>query len=128
MIDALVTGKLFSEPQRMTSRNGNTFTKVTLTVATGEGVNMFANLVCFDDQAQLELLALDKGDSVAVAATLTPKAYTDRNGGPAVSIDGVIHHLTTAYHITRKRKATHKPEDKTTAHSGGVMDLEDGPV
>lgn len=127
MIDAIVTGKLFAAPASLTSKAGNPFAKVRLLVGTSDGGSLFVSLVCFDEKLIGQLLALDRGDSLAVAATLTPKAYLDRNNEPAASLDGVIHHITTPYHISRKRQLI-KPKQAAANKGGGVLDIEDDPL
>lgn len=62
-------------------------------------------MVAFNQDAAAALLALDDGDAVALAGTLTPKAWIDREGNPRSSADLVAHALLTPYHVTRKRKA-----------------------
>jgi single-stranded DNA-binding protein len=56
------------------------------------------------------LLALGDGDSVALAGSLTPKVWTDREGNSRPALDLVAHQVLTAYHVTRKRKAVRPPE------------------
>jgi len=51
------------------------------------------------------LLALDDGDSISLAGTLTPKVWEDKNGATRPALDMVAHAVLTAYHVTRKRKA-----------------------
>lgn len=44
-------------------------------------------------------------DPVALAGTLTPKAWTDKDGNARPALDLVAHGLVTPYHVTRKRRA-----------------------
>jgi single-stranded DNA-binding protein len=55
------------------------------------------------------MLALGDGDSVALAGSLTPKVWTDKEGNHRPAVDLVAHKLLTAYHVTRKRNAVQKP-------------------
>ena len=55
------------------------------------------------------MLALGDGDSVALAGSLTPKVWTDKEGNSRPAVDLVAHKLLTAYHVTRKRNAVQKP-------------------
>ncbi|MGB6488764.1 MAG: hypothetical protein WBE91_17930, partial [Steroidobacteraceae bacterium] len=51
------------------------------------------------------LLALQDGDSGALAGELTPKVYTPQSGEPRPSLDLLAHAVLTEYHIARKRNA-----------------------
>jgi single-stranded DNA-binding protein len=73
--------------------------------AAGEGESLFVDVIAFGDDAQKALQALDDGDSVALAGTLTPKVWTDKQGVARPALDMVAHGVLTAYHVRRKRKA-----------------------
>lgn len=73
--------------------------------AGGDGEALFVNVVAFSESAQTALLALDDGDSVALAGTLTPKAGVDKEGQPRPALDMVVHACLSPYHVTRKRDA-----------------------
>lgn len=105
MIDALIAGKLFSTPAQHTAKNGNYFATAKVKVATCDGQSLIANVIAFDADTCTALLELDEGDSVALSGTLTPKAWTDREGNARPSIDLVAHQVITPYHVTRKRRA-----------------------
>lgn len=50
------------------------------------------------------LLALDDGDSVALAGMLTPKVGTDLRGEAKLALDDMVEHaVLTAYSVKRKR-------------------------
>ena len=105
MIDGLVSGKLFGEAQLRVSRNNNEFVTAKVRAADGAGEGVFINVIAFGKTAGAALLALADGDSVALAGTLTPKAYLDKSGDARCGLDMTVHVVTTAYHVQRKRKA-----------------------
>lgn len=70
MIDALITAKLFKKAEARQSKNGNTFVTCKLTVADADQQRQFVNLIAFREPVCDALLALDAGDSVAVAGPL----------------------------------------------------------
>jgi hypothetical protein len=74
------------------------------------------------------LLALGEGDAVALAGSLTPKAWTDREGIARPALDLVASQVLTAYHLTRRRKALErKPHDQTSPRQACHDDaLDDG--
>lgn len=109
MIDALIAGKLYGQPKTMTSKAGKPFATAKVRAAAGEGEALFVNVITFDAGTVAALLALGDGDSVALAGSLTPKVWTDKEGNSRPAVDLVAHKLLTAYHVTRKRKAVQKP-------------------
>ncbi len=112
MIDALIAGKVFGQPKTMTSKAGKPFATAKVRAAAGEGEALFVNVIAFDPDTVAALLALGDGDSVALAGSLTPKVWTDRDVNPRPTVDLVAHQVLTAYHVTRKRKAVQKPVDQ----------------
>lgn len=105
MIDGLIGGKLYGKPEARESRNGNPYVTAKIRAAAGDGDALFVNVIAFAEGACRALLALEDGDSVAIAGELTPKAWTDRDGNARPSLDMRAHAVLTPYHVTRKRKA-----------------------
>ena len=104
-IDALISGRLHGAPKSRTSANGNRFAVCTVRTATREGAAIFVSVIAFDEAAVTALLALQDGDSVALAGELTPKVYSPQNGEPRPSLDLLAHAVLTEYAVARKRKA-----------------------
>lgn len=105
MIDALVAGKLYGLAEERESRQGRPFVTAKVRAAAGNSESLFVNVIAFDGSTCDALLALDDGDPVALAGTLTPKAWTDKDGNARPALDLVAHGLVTPYHVTRKRRA-----------------------
>lgn len=105
MIDGLISGKLYGEPATRVGKSGKPFVITKVRAAAGDGEALFVNVIAFDDAPCAALLALSDGDSVALAGSLTPKVWTDKEGATRPSLDMVAAHVLTAYHVTRKRKA-----------------------
>ncbi|WP_420874372.1 single-stranded DNA-binding protein [Burkholderia arboris] len=91
--------------------SGRPFVTAKVRAAVGDGEALFVNVIAFSDGAKVALLALDDGDSVALAGTLTPKVWTDRNGDAKPALDMVAHAVLTAYHVKRKRAAMQGSND-----------------
>jgi len=109
MIEALVSGKLHGQPAQKMSKTGNPFVVAKVRAHAGDS-DVFVNVIAFSPAACEALLALGEGDSVALAGTLTPKAWLDHNGTPRPALDLVASQVLSAYHVTRKRKALeHQP-------------------
>ena len=105
-IDALVSGRVHKTPLSRVSAAGKRFATAIVRAAARDGNGIFVSVIAFSQSACDALLALDDGDSVALAGELTPKIYTPRDGGePRPSLDLVAHKVLTEYHVARKRKA-----------------------
>ena len=126
MIDALIAGKLYGQPKQMTSKAGKPFATAKMRAAAGDGEALFVNVIAFDPDTVAALLALGDGDSVALAGSLTPKVWTDRDGNHRPAVDLVAHQVLTPYHITRKRKAVQKPVDQRQGQRAELDDSLDG--
>ena len=114
MIDALIGGKVFGQPSQRTGASGKPFVTAKVRVPTGgEGESVFVSVICFDQNACAALLALGDGDSVALAGSLTPKVWTDKQGVAKPALDLVAQSVLTPYHVTRKRKAMAGQDDES---------------
>ncbi|MDN7602227.1 single-stranded DNA-binding protein [Burkholderia gladioli] len=105
MIDGLVSGKLFGTATSRQGRNGGAFVTCKVRAAVDGGEAIFVNVIAFSTTVGDALLALEDGDSVALAGTLTPKVWTDKHGDAKPALDMVAHAVVTAYHVKRKRAA-----------------------
>ena len=104
MIEALISGKLQGQPSEKMAKTGKPFVTAKVRVHAGEA-DVFVNVIAFSESACTALMALDSGDAVSLAGSLTPKAWTDREGVVRPALDMVASQVLTAYHVARKRKA-----------------------
>ncbi len=113
MMDALIAGKLHARPEQRTGANGKPYATARLRAAAGDGEGelLFVNCIAFDHAAMAALLALDVGDALAVAGSITPKVWTDRDGNTRPALDMVVTQVLTAYHVDRKRRAAQQADD-----------------
>lgn len=118
MIDGLVSGKLYGKPAERAGASGRPFVTAKVRAAVSDGEALFVNVIAFLDDAKEALLVLDDGDSVALAGTLTPKVWTDRNGDAKPVLGMVAHAVLTAYHVKRKRAAMQGSNDGDERRSG----------
>lgn len=111
MIEALVSGKLYGQPAQKISKTGKPFVVAKVRAHVGDA-DVFVNVIAFSPAACEALLALGEGDAVALAGSLTPKVWTDREGISRPALDLMASQVLTAYHVTRRRKALEpKPHD-----------------
>ncbi|WP_313070646.1 single-stranded DNA-binding protein [Melaminivora sp.] len=102
MMDALIAGKLHARPEERTSAKGGAFATARLRAVAGDGESLFVNCIAFEPQAMAALLALDVGDAVSVAGSITPKVWTDREGTTRPALDIVVARVLTSYHVQRR--------------------------
>jgi single-stranded DNA-binding protein len=105
MIEALITGKLHQRAEERTSKGGRPFVTAKVRAAVGEADSLFVNVVAFSESACAALLALDAGDSLAMAGTLKPSAWIDREGNAHPGLDLVAAQVLTLYGLKRRRAA-----------------------
>ena len=127
MIDGLIAGKVYGQPQSRTDSHGKQYALGKVKAAAGNGEVLFVSCIVFGDAAR-QFLVLGDGDAVALAGSLTPKAWTDREGVARPALDLVASQVLSAYHVTRKRKALErKPHDQTEPQPPSRHDeLDDG--
>lgn len=105
-IEALVLGRLHQRAEQRTSKAGRVFVTAKARTAAGDGESLFVNVIAFGDTACAALLALDAGDSLVLAGTLKPGAWTDREGNARPSVDVVAAQVLTVYGLKKKRDAS----------------------
>jgi single-stranded DNA-binding protein len=105
VIDALIAGRLHGKPQVRTAKNGNTFATAKVRTPMANGESAFVNVIAFSDTAKPALLALQEGDSVAIAGELKVGTYTAKDGTARPSLDLTAHAVVTEYHVSRMRRA-----------------------
>lgn len=104
MIDALITGVLAADPVAKTTRTGNPYCTCRVRVPMdNEAEALFCLMTAFDATARDGLLALHKGDPVAVACSLSISVWTPDSGGARPNVQGTVHAIVSPYHVKRSR-------------------------
>jgi hypothetical protein len=104
MIESLVSGRVHQAAKQKTDRTGKPFATVRLKVPNGES-SLLIGVICFEPGAVQTLLALDVGDAVAVAGSLTVRVWNDAEGTAKPGADLIAHVVTTPHHANRKLRA-----------------------
>ena len=126
MIDALISGKVFTSPktgtgqsgkqyatcrvlkkcQHLSAYGGKQYATCRVRAPASNGDSVIVSVIAFDAMAQ-KLQTLQEGDSVAIAGAMNPKAFTDKTTGePRPSLDMVASQVMTAYQYTKRRQAS----------------------
>lgn len=103
-IDVLASGRLLKAPEQRQGKNGKPFATALIAAAMDEG-EIVANVIAFRPECVAALLALDKGDAVAVAGRAKLGVWQSAEGEPRPSLSIVAEQALTAYHVRRKRTA-----------------------
>lgn len=104
MIDGLIAGRIYGDPQSREDANGKFYSVGKVKAATSGGENLLVSVIVFGDAAQ-QFLALSDGDSVALAGSLTPKVWTDKTTGePRAGLDMQVQQVLSAYQLQKKRQ------------------------
>jgi single-stranded DNA-binding protein len=105
MIDGLIAGRLHGLAQERTGKNGNPFVVAKLLAANTDGENLIVNVIAFETTTCKALLNLQEGDSLALAGSLTPRVWTDKQGAARPSLDMVAHQSLSLFDVQHKRSA-----------------------
>lgn len=103
-IEALLVGKLHARAEQRTSKAGKPFVTTKARVNAGDGDCVFVSVIAFNETACAALLALEAGDALALAGTVKPGAWVDREGNPKPSLDMVAAQVLTVYGLKKKRE------------------------
>lgn len=97
MIDGLVSGRLVGVAEQREGKNATRFAVAKVRATAGDGEAVVVNVIAFAPEACAALLALDDGDSIALAGALTPKVWSDKQGNTKPALDMVVSRVLTAY-------------------------------
>lgn len=103
-LDTLAQGRIVKPPEQRTASNGRAYALAQIAVAMEEG-DVLASVIAFRPEAVAALLALDKGDAVAVAGRAKVGVWQPREGEPRASLSITADAVLSAYAIRRKRAA-----------------------
>lgn len=103
MIDGLIAGRMYGDPQSRVDANGKPYSVCKVKAATSGGESLLVSVIVFGDAAQ-QFMALADGDSVALAGSLTPKVWTDKDGQQRPGLDMQAHQVLSIYQLQKKRQ------------------------
>lgn len=112
MIEAMIGGKLHGKPERRTAKSGKPYTLAKVRVLAGNST-ITGGVVAFAEPVQAALLALDDGEPVALAGSLTIKPWIDREGRPRAGFDLIANAVLTLHHAKRLGEDFSPPTERT---------------
>ena len=104
MIDGLIAGKVYGQPQSKNDTNGKPYAFGKVRTATASGDSLFVSVIVFGDAVR-PFMALSDGDAVALAGSLSPKAWADKTTGePRAALDMQAQQVLTVHQLRKKRE------------------------
>ena len=95
MIDGLVAGRLYGEAEMREGKNASQFAVAKVKASAADADPVLVNVIAFAPQACAALMALQDGDPVSLAGSLTPKVWTDKQGNTKPALDMVVTRVLT---------------------------------
>ncbi len=109
MLSVLATGQLVRDPQSRTSSVGKPYVTALLRVPCEDGDPLLCSVIAFSPDAVQALLALAKGDAVAVAGRAKMNTW-EKDGESRTGLSIVADQVLTAYQVEKRRqRVTEEP-------------------
>ena len=122
---AMITGKLTRPPQTKTSKNGNPYVWMLLSVPT-EQERMSASVLGFDDSVTEIMGKLTAGDEIAITGTASINQWEREDGSISVSLNVIASQVMTMYqHRKKKKQLTDTQEAPQTKPNTFDDDIDD---
>jgi len=87
MIEGLVAGHIWGEPEKRVGKNNSLFVVAKVRAQGTQPELVIANVIAFDTGACKDLLALRDGDAVSLTGSLLPKVWVDKQGVSRAALD-----------------------------------------
>jgi single-stranded DNA-binding protein len=97
MIDGLVSGRMSGVAEMREGKNATQFAVAKVRAEGGDGQTVVVNVIAFSPTACDALLALEDGDAVSLAGSLSPKVWSDKQGNAKPALDLVASRVISAY-------------------------------
>ena len=87
MIEGLVAGTIWGEPEKRMGKNNSIFVVAKVRAQGTQPELVIVNVIAFDHGVSKALLALRDGDAVSLAGSLSPKVWIDKQGVSRAALD-----------------------------------------
>ena len=118
----IITGKLSQAPRRKTSKQGNPYVWMLLSVPT-EQDRLSASVLGFDEKVADVMGKLNEGDEVAVTGTANINQWEKDDGTVRVSLNVMASQVMTMYYHRKKKKQF--AEEAPPPVAAGAKDFDD---
>ncbi len=92
MMQMHVSGRLVRDPAQQTSSTGKAYVHALMMAGSGDGETLIT-LMVFDTELSSLLASLKRGDSLSAIGSGSVKAYTNKDGQPAVGVTLMVNRL-----------------------------------
>lgn len=93
MIDALIAGHIFGDPEQRAGKAESVFVIAKLRAHANDGEAYVVNVIAFESELCGELLRLRDGDAITLSGSLIPKIWTDKQGHSRPAVDLVARRI-----------------------------------
>lgn len=111
MLSVLCSGSLVSDPRERTTAGGKAFATAQMRVPAEDAEAMLVSVIAFNADAVTGLLALSKGDALAVAGRAKLSTW-EKDGEEKHGLSVVVDRVLTAYQAGKLRKAAREAESE----------------
>jgi hypothetical protein len=98
MIEGMVAGNIWGEPDKRLGKNNSIFVVAKLRAQGTQPEPVIVNVIAFDTAACQGLLQLRDGDAVSLAGSLLPKVWVDKQGVSRAALDMIASRVLTLGH------------------------------
>jgi len=86
---------MFGDAEERTDKTGKLFSVAKVRASPADGETVFVNVIAFDSGVRAALHHLRDGDALALAGSLVPKVWTDKQGIARPALDMVAQRVLT---------------------------------
>jgi single-stranded DNA-binding protein len=87
MIEGLVAGAVWGDPEKRVGKNNSIFVVVKVRAQGSQPELVIVNVIAFDHSVCKALLYLRDGDAVSLSGSLLPKVWIDKKGVSRAALD-----------------------------------------
>ncbi len=87
MIEGLVAGHIWGDPEKRVGKNNSIFVVAKVRAQGTQPELVIVNVIAFDNGVSQALLALRDGDAVSLSGSLLPKVWIDKQGVSRAALD-----------------------------------------
>ena len=87
MIEGLIAGHIWGDPEKRVGKNNSIFVVAKVRAQGTQPELVIVNVIAFDNAVSKALLDLRDGDAVSLSGSLLPKVWTDKQGVNRAALD-----------------------------------------
>ena len=121
MLSILASGSLVADPKPRTTTAGKPYATGTMRVPAEDAEAMLVSIITFNVDAVQALLALTKGDALAIAGRAKLTSWT-KDGEERHGLSVVVDQVMSVYQADKRRRKARNDDEQTAAgpgHPGG---------